>query len=74
MFHKNTGTTDNLITVFTGSYSCVNFRYGSVPVFQSTWFPGIGIPSSQKLPVFTGNQYRYQNRYATLVQMENIQE
>ena len=30
------------------------------------WFSGIGITSSQKLPVLTGNQYRYQNRYATL--------
>ena len=56
MVHKNTGTTDNFINVFPGSYSCVCFRYGSVPVFQSMWFPGIGITSSQKcryLPVIS---------------------
>ena len=64
--HGNTGSTDTLIGVFTGSYSCAYFRYGSVPVFQSMWFPGIGIPSTQKLQVFTGYQYRYQYRYATL--------
>ena len=32
--HKKTGSTDNFIGVFTVSYSCVYFRYGSVPVLQ----------------------------------------
>ena len=54
MFQTNTGTTENFTVVFTGSDSCAYFRYGRERLFGSTWFSGIGLPSSKKRPVFTG--------------------
>ena len=70
MFQTNTGTTENFTVVFTGSDSCTYFRYGRERLFESNWFSGIGIPSSQKRPVFTGIYYRFQYRYATLMALE----